>query len=104
MKNAILNIKVDAKDKKRAQKLANDLGFSLSSVMSAYLKDFLRKERIDVSLQEKRKLSPWAEKELKESRQEVAAGYVSPIFDTIEEEFAWLEDEDAKYANGRLVQ
>lgn len=89
MKKAVINIKVDEKEKKRAQKLAAELGFSLSSVMNAYLKNFLREERVSVGLQEKG-LTQEAQQALAESEADYKAGrYVE--FDNREEQEAWLD-------------
>lgn len=105
MKPAIINIKVNPIDKAKAQVLAKELGFSLSSVMKAYLKDFLRKQRLAVSLHEdETELSDWAKKELKRSAAGIRNGYVSPPFETVEESIAWLNDPNAKYVNGRSVR
>ena len=105
MKTSVINFKVDPKDKKQAQSLAKKLGFSLSSVMKAYLKDFLRKERIEVGISEgERELSDWAKKEIRKSKEDVKKGYVSPAFKTVDEELAWLNDPKAKYENGHSVQ
>lgn len=91
MKTSIINIKVDEKEKHEAQKLAKDLGFSLSSVMKAYLKDFLRKKRVEVGLREEDlELSDWAKKELKKSEQDVRAGRVIS-FSSYEEEMDYLD-------------
>lgn len=91
MKTAILNIKVDEKEKKEAQKLAKELGFSLSSVMKAYLKDFLRKQRIEVGIDEENlELSDWAKEELRKSEEDIRAGRVV-VFDTVDEELVYLD-------------
>lgn len=42
----------------------------------------------------------YLEKALQESEKECEEGYVSPAFDTAEEVIAWLNDKDARYANG----
>ncbi|OGZ18299.1 MAG: hypothetical protein A2V72_00840 [Candidatus Nealsonbacteria bacterium RBG_13_37_56] len=42
----VINIKTDKKVKKNAKKIAEDLGFSLSAVINAYLKQFVRNKEI----------------------------------------------------------
>jgi addiction module RelB/DinJ family antitoxin len=42
----VVNIKVDKKIKIKAQELAEDFGLSLSAVLNAYLKQFVREEKI----------------------------------------------------------
>lgn len=91
MKNSVINIKVDKREKAKAQKLARKLGFSLSSVMNAYLKDFLRKQRIAVGIDEESlELSDWAKEELRQTEEDIQAGRVV-AFDTVDEELAYLD-------------
>ncbi len=42
----VINIKTDKKVKRNAQKVAEDLGFSLSAVINAYLKQFVRNKEV----------------------------------------------------------
>jgi len=42
----VINIKTDKEVKKRAQKVAAELGFSLSAVINAYLKQFVRNKEV----------------------------------------------------------
>ncbi|MFA5643093.1 MAG: DUF6364 family protein [Candidatus Paceibacterota bacterium] len=46
----IINVKTDKDVKEEAQKLAKDLGLSLSAVVNAYLKQFVRTRRVDFSM------------------------------------------------------
>ncbi len=47
--NVIINFKTDQKIKQRAQKIAGDLGMSLSGVINAYLRQFIRMQTVFVS-------------------------------------------------------
>jgi len=42
----LINIKADKEIKKDAQRIAADLGFSLSAVINAYLKQFVRNKEV----------------------------------------------------------
>lgn len=42
----VINIKTDKEVKKDAQKIASDLGFSLSAIINAYLKQFVRNKEV----------------------------------------------------------
>ena len=42
----VINIKTDREVKKDAQKIAGDLGLSLSAVINAYLKQFVRNKEV----------------------------------------------------------
>ncbi|MEK7568533.1 MAG: type II toxin-antitoxin system RelB/DinJ family antitoxin [Patescibacteria group bacterium] len=50
MKTAVLNIKIDPKVKNEAQKVADELGLSLSAIINALLKDLVRNKSISFSL------------------------------------------------------
>lgn len=52
MKTAVINIKTDASVKRKAQRLAQELGFSLSALINAYLRDIIRTKSINFSLSE----------------------------------------------------
>ena len=47
--HAVVNFKTDAKIKKQAQKLAEDLGLSLSGVINSYLRQFVQTQTVFVS-------------------------------------------------------
>ncbi len=49
--STIINVKTDPKVKSTAQKIASELGLSLSSVINAYLREFIRTKTIRVSLE-----------------------------------------------------
>lgn len=44
--NTTLNIKIDNKIKKEAQKLANFFGISLDAVVTEYIKNFIEKNNL----------------------------------------------------------
>lgn len=50
MKTAVINVKTDAKVKARAQKIASELGFSLSSLVNGYLRQLIKTKTINLSL------------------------------------------------------
>jgi len=52
MNTIIINFKTEPKVKKEAMKIADELGFSLSSILNAYLKNFIRTKKINYSLDE----------------------------------------------------
>lgn len=49
MKETMINIKTDKKVKEEAQKLAEELGFTLSSFVTASLKQFIRTRSVHFS-------------------------------------------------------
>ena len=52
MKTAVLNIKIDPKVKKDAQKIADELGFSLSAIINASLRNLARTKTVSFSVLE----------------------------------------------------
>ncbi len=52
MKTAVLNIKIDPKVKNEAQKVADQLGFTLSAIVNASLKNLVRNKTVSYSLLE----------------------------------------------------
>ncbi|PIR40546.1 MAG: hypothetical protein COV32_02820 [Candidatus Yonathbacteria bacterium CG10_big_fil_rev_8_21_14_0_10_43_136] len=63
MKTAMINIKTDKAVKEEAQKLAAELGFSLSALVTASLKQFVRTrevviEEVEKDIKAKKNISP----------------------------------------------
>ena len=52
MNTTVINIKTDPKIKKEAQKVAADLGLSLSGVINGFLKQFVRTKTVIFTLDE----------------------------------------------------
>ncbi len=52
MNTALINIKTDPEIKKQAQEMANRLGLSLSSILNAYLRQFIRTRTLHLTLRE----------------------------------------------------
>src|SRR3989338_8383991 len=89
MNSAVVNVKIDPKLKKRAQKVASDLGFSLSSLINAYLKELTRTKTVTFSTR-KEEPSEYLIQSLKESAEDIKAGQVIS-FETWQEEQKYLK-------------
>ncbi|MFA6171632.1 MAG: type II toxin-antitoxin system RelB/DinJ family antitoxin [Patescibacteria group bacterium] len=50
MNQAVINVKIDPKVKSQAQKVAADLGLSLSGLLNAYLRNVIRTKEVCFSL------------------------------------------------------
>lgn len=59
---AVINVKTDKDIKKYAQEVAGELGLSLSTVINAYLRQFIRNKEIHLSIAPR--MSPELEKYL----------------------------------------
>lgn len=93
--STVLNVKIDKELKKQAQEVAKALGLPVSTLVSASLKDIVRRRSITIS--EDRNISPEVEREiLKISANAKAGKDVSPEFSDIDEAIAWLSSEVKK--------
>src|SRR3954464_15520544 len=74
MNTTSLHIKIDPAVKERAQKIADELGLTLSSVVKVLLKQFIRTKQLSISLRE----IPNAQlrKELEQAEEDIKAGRV----------------------------
>jgi len=78
MKTAVLNIKIDPKVKNDAQKVADELGFTLSAIINASLKNLARSKTVSFSVLEP---SARLKKSILSARTERAKGKsVGPFF------------------------
>lgn len=89
MNTAVVNVKVNPQTKKEAQKLAKDLGLSLSGLVNGLLKQVIRTKTVTLSVSDE-KPSEYLIQALKESRRDIKAGRVIS-FRTWEEEKDYLD-------------
>ncbi len=90
MKTTMINIKTDKKVKEDAQKLAKELGFTLSALVTASLKQFIRTR--SVSFSASYQMTPYLESILEEVEKDIKAGKnLSPRFSTAKEANAYLD-------------
>ena len=86
----IVNIKTDRKIKQNAQKLAGELGLSLSAVVNAYLKQFVRNKEVHFAVAphmtpELEDLLQAVERDIKHKRN------LSPAFSSLKTMDAYLD-------------
>lgn len=86
--STVINIKTDPKIKTAAQKIAKELGLSLSGILNAYLREFVRTKKVEVSLEPEP--TPKFIKMMKEAKEEYERGeYVS--FDNLKDALKHLD-------------
>lgn len=91
MNTATIFIKTEPKVKKEAQRTAEELGFSLSSILNAFLRQFVKTRTINFSAKELDEIpNEYFRNAIKKAREERKQGKVSPIFDNAEDAIAWL--------------
>ncbi len=85
----VINIKTDVVVRDRARELAKNIGVPLSTVVNAYLKDFIRNQ--SVTLAATPVLRPEVMKEIAQAREDYKKGInISPRFDNMSEAVEWL--------------
>lgn len=82
-------IRMNPDIKEKAQDVADKLGFSLSTLIKAYVKQLIKTKRVDFSLEEKP--SQYLIDSIKRAERDIKEGSVSPAFKTGKEAVAWLE-------------
>jgi len=97
MNTAVINVKVNPELKNQAKNLADELGFSLSSLVNACLKQMVRSRSVSFSVREEP--TPYMLKLLEESKKDIKAGRISPTFSNAEDAIKWLNSPKKKYAN-----
>ena len=99
MKTAVINIKTDTKTKDQAKKVAEELGFSLSSLANAYFRTLIKTKEVHFSVNPQEEPSEYMIQALKEAEEDKKAGRVSPRFDNAKDAIKWLKKETKKYAS-----
>ena len=89
MKTTMINIKTDKKVKEEAQKLAEELGFTLSAFVTASLKQFIRTRSVEFSAGYR--MTPYLEGIIKEVEEDIKKNKnMSPIFTNAKDMDAYL--------------
>lgn len=86
----VIHIKADKEVKENAQELASKLGLSLSDVINASLRNFIRTREVVFS--DVLKMTPELEKLLDGVEQDLKKGKnLSPVFNTMDDAIEYLE-------------
>ncbi len=89
MNTTVINIKTEPEVKEKAQRLAEEMGLSLTSVINRYLKHFVKTKSITFQVDEEP--SDYLVKMLKKSEKDIKEGKVSPGFTHAKDAIAWLK-------------
>jgi addiction module RelB/DinJ family antitoxin len=90
MNNASLFVKTDPKVKQEAQKTAAELGFSLSSIVNAFLRQFVKTKTIHFSVHDDEIPSPYLQELMRRAEENLKKGNTSPKFKTADELIEYL--------------
>lgn len=74
MNTAVINVKVEPTIKKRAQRVVDELGLSLSGVINGYLRHLIKTKTVHFSLKEEP--TEYLLQALEESKKDIKAGRV----------------------------
>ncbi len=86
----VIHIKADKEVKENAQKAAKDLGLSLSAVINAALRNFIRTREVIFS--DIPQMTPWLEKRLEKVEEDIKHNRnMSPKFKTAKEAIKYLK-------------
>ncbi len=88
MNTAVINIKTQPEVKAQAQRVAKDLGLSLSALINGFLKQFVKTKKVTFSLNEEP--SEYLKKAIRQAKKDLKAGRASPTFDNVEDAIAYL--------------
>src|SRR3989344_7390032 len=75
MNTAIVNVKVNPTVKRQAQKVAEDMGLSLSALVNGFLKHLIKTKTVTFTASEEP--TPYLLRALRESKEDIKAGRVT---------------------------
>ncbi|MGH8651208.1 MAG: type II toxin-antitoxin system RelB/DinJ family antitoxin [Burkholderiales bacterium] len=102
MNTTTIHIKTDVQTREAVKKVAEEFGFTLTSLVNALLKQIARRKRLTLDLDETP--NQYMIESLKKSEEDIKAGRVSPSFTNAKDAISWLDDPNASYANGDKVR
>jgi len=89
MNTASILFKTDPQIKVKAQKTANELGFSLSSLLNAFLRQFVRTKTVSFSAEDEIP-NEYLTNLIEKADEDIKQGKVSPGFTNAKDAIAWL--------------
>lgn len=89
MNTAVIITKTEPEVKKKAQKIAKEIGVSLSSLVHAYLKQLIRTRRVEFDLEGEP--SDYLIRTIRKAEEDIRKGNISPAFKSGKEAVEWLE-------------
>lgn len=98
MDTAVINIKTEAKVKFSAQKIAKEMGLSLSALINSLLKQVIRTKKITLDLRSEEEPSEMLIQAIKEAENDLKNNRLSPSFDNGKDAIDWLNNKNRKYA------
>jgi len=97
MNTTMLTVRTDKKIKAEAMKVASRLGFSLSTLINAYLRNLIRTKRVHFADDVQLEPTPYLKRLFREADKDIENGNISPSFDNADDAIAWLNNPKRKY-------
>ncbi len=72
--SVVINFKTDPKIKKEAQKIAKEMGISLSAILNMYLRKIVREKKLDIRVEKFSNFNEQTQKDILEARADREAG------------------------------
>ncbi len=91
MNTTAIYIRTEPKVKEKAQKVAKELGFSLSSLVNAWLRQLIKTKTVNFSAREEEP-SEYLIKTIKQAEANYKKGNTSPAFSNAKDAIKYLED------------
>lgn len=95
MNTAVINIKTNPETKAKAQRIAEELGISLSSIVNAYLKQLIKTKTVTFSARDEEP-NEYLQTLMRESKEDYKKGNTSPRFKNPKDFVDYLHKEAAK--------
>ncbi len=89
MNSAVINIKTNPDTKEKAQKVAKEMGVSLSALINGFLTQVIKTKKVTFDAGEEP--SDYLISMMKQADEDLKSGKASPTFDNAEDAIAWLE-------------
>lgn len=93
MQTAAIYIKTDPIVKTKAQKVAKELGFSLSSLLNGWLRQLIKTKTVTFSARDNEIPNEYFKKTYVKAQKNLKEGKGSPIFHSGKEAVKWLEEQ-----------
>lgn len=90
MQTAAIYVRTDPAIKTKAQKVAKELGFSLSSLMNAWLRQLIKTKTITFSTLDETP-NAYLKSLMRQAKKDLKAGKASPSFDNAKDAIEYLE-------------
>ncbi|OGH10453.1 MAG: hypothetical protein A2857_00055 [Candidatus Levybacteria bacterium RIFCSPHIGHO2_01_FULL_36_15] len=91
MQKTVLNVKVNPQTKEKAKEVAENMGFSLSALINAFLTQLIKTKSVQFHVDEVP--TEFVKKILKQAQKNRKQGKASPVFDNADDAVQYLKQQ-----------